>query len=454
MSSRLRTVAVVLAGGTGSRVGLDIPKQLLKVAGKTILEHTLDVFQDAPEIDEIIVLMTTGATSADARPPGRAGYSKVSQVSRAAAAPATRPRTPDRARARSATTTARCSSTTPYGRCWTHRIITRVRGRTRPVRRGRRRHPVRRHDHRRSTSDDVITDVPDRSRTAPRPDPAGVPALHDPPRPTTLAGQDPDFTATDDCGVVLRYLPDVPIWRGPRLGAEHEGHPPDRRLPGRQAVPARPRTAPRPADPDALPARRSPARRVVVFGGSYGIGADIAELATGSAAPTSTRSAAPRPAPTSSGREDVEAALRTAFEATGRIDYVVVTAGVLRRGALVDDRSRRSRRRIRGQLPRARCSSPRPPCPTCSRPRASCCCSPPAPTPAAGPATASTPRPRPPWSTSPRPSPTSGRDVRRARQLRQPRAHRHPDAHQGVRRGARGLAAVVRGGGAGVASTC
>ena len=27
-----------------------------------------------------------------------------------------------------------------------------------------------------------------------------------------VAAQDPDFTATDDCGVVLRYLPDVPIW--------------------------------------------------------------------------------------------------------------------------------------------------------------------------------------------------------------------------------------------------
>ena len=26
-----------------------------------------------------------------------------------------------------------------------------------------------------------------------------------------LARSDPDFTPTDDCGVVLRYLPDVPV---------------------------------------------------------------------------------------------------------------------------------------------------------------------------------------------------------------------------------------------------
>ena len=77
MSSRLRTVAVVLAGGTGSRVGLNIPKQLLKIAGKTILEHTLDVFQDAPEIDEIVVLMDGGHLDARRAIALAAAYSKI-----------------------------------------------------------------------------------------------------------------------------------------------------------------------------------------------------------------------------------------------------------------------------------------------------------------------------------------------------------------------------------------
>ncbi len=34
---------VLLAGGVGSRVGLDIPKQLIKIAGRPIIEHTLEV---------------------------------------------------------------------------------------------------------------------------------------------------------------------------------------------------------------------------------------------------------------------------------------------------------------------------------------------------------------------------------------------------------------------------
>ncbi len=40
-----RTTAVVLAGGTGQRVGLSIPKQLLKIAGKAVIEHTLSTLR-------------------------------------------------------------------------------------------------------------------------------------------------------------------------------------------------------------------------------------------------------------------------------------------------------------------------------------------------------------------------------------------------------------------------
>ena len=43
--TRLRNVAVVLAGGTGTRVGLNIPKQLIKIAGKPIIEHTIAAMQ-------------------------------------------------------------------------------------------------------------------------------------------------------------------------------------------------------------------------------------------------------------------------------------------------------------------------------------------------------------------------------------------------------------------------
>jgi len=52
-----KNVAVILAGGFGSRLGMDIPKQFYKVAGKTIIEHATDVFQNHPLIDEIAIVI-------------------------------------------------------------------------------------------------------------------------------------------------------------------------------------------------------------------------------------------------------------------------------------------------------------------------------------------------------------------------------------------------------------
>ena len=46
----MKNYAVILASGVGSRYGQELPKQFVVVAGKTILEHTLDIFQQANNI--------------------------------------------------------------------------------------------------------------------------------------------------------------------------------------------------------------------------------------------------------------------------------------------------------------------------------------------------------------------------------------------------------------------
>jgi 2-C-methyl-D-erythritol 4-phosphate cytidylyltransferase len=54
----MRHIAIILAGGTGSRVGGERPKQLLPLAdGRSILEHSVDAFEQAACIDEIAVVM-------------------------------------------------------------------------------------------------------------------------------------------------------------------------------------------------------------------------------------------------------------------------------------------------------------------------------------------------------------------------------------------------------------
>lgn len=52
----MKNIAVILAGGSGTRLGNDIPKQFLKVAGKQVIEHTIDAFESSDEIDEICIV--------------------------------------------------------------------------------------------------------------------------------------------------------------------------------------------------------------------------------------------------------------------------------------------------------------------------------------------------------------------------------------------------------------
>lgn len=52
--------ALIIAGGRGNRMGLDIPKQFIEVFGKPILIYTLEAFDEHPLIDEIVVVCVAG----------------------------------------------------------------------------------------------------------------------------------------------------------------------------------------------------------------------------------------------------------------------------------------------------------------------------------------------------------------------------------------------------------
>lgn len=49
-------VAVILAAGNGTRMGIDKSKLLLDIGGKTVIERTVEIFENMAEIDEIIVV--------------------------------------------------------------------------------------------------------------------------------------------------------------------------------------------------------------------------------------------------------------------------------------------------------------------------------------------------------------------------------------------------------------
>lgn len=49
-------VAILLAGGSGRRMGGPEPKQFIQIAGKTILEHSIRAFHQHADIDEIVIV--------------------------------------------------------------------------------------------------------------------------------------------------------------------------------------------------------------------------------------------------------------------------------------------------------------------------------------------------------------------------------------------------------------
>lgn len=330
-------VAVILAGGTGARVGLDLPKQLIKIAGKTILEHTLDVFESHPDIDEILIVMAVGFTAAAEELVASGGYRKVVQVLDGGA---------ERSESTSKAIDVLSARGQPAADCNVvfhdavrplvePRIIAQCIAALRTYAAVDVAIPS---SDTVITVDDagIITSIPPRSclRRGQTPQAFRLPVIR---RAYGLAREDPDFAAnpvTDDCGVVRRYLPETPIYVVP--GSEHNikvTHPLDLHIADKLFQLAS-REAPLPSPPETY-RQRLAGKTLVVFGGSYGIGADVCEVGRSYGAQvfsfsrSQTGTHVERP-------PEVAAALRQAHDATGRIDFVVNTAGVLQRGNLAD----------------------------------------------------------------------------------------------------------------------
>lgn len=328
-ASPVRNVAVLLAGGVGTRVGLDIPKQLIKVAGKTLLEHTLGVLHDHPEVDEVLIMMAPGHLDA-VRAILRSGqYPKVVDVLEGGE---TRNDTTLKALERVGEEECHVLFHDAVRPLVTARIVSECFEALRTY------SAV---DVAIPSADTIIEVGPDNT------------IKEIPPRAALRRGQtpqafrasvikaayakaveDPDFVATDDCTVVLRYLPEEPIWvvqgdeRNMKVTEPIDVYLADK------LFQLTSNDAPAPSTEEEYRAALA-GRTVVVFGGSYGIGADIVELARqlGAEVFSFSRSATGTHVEK---RADVEAAAKQALAATGRIDYVVNTAGVLPRGDLLE----------------------------------------------------------------------------------------------------------------------
>lgn len=205
----MKNIGIILAGGSGTRLGSAIPKQFLTLAGKTVLEHSADTFQQHPLIDEIVIVCAGDWIDRVRQTADEKAWNKVKHIIPGGAerylsslnAIRLYQGQPDcnlifHDAARPLVSARIISDTIEALDNWqavdaalpaTDTVVV-----TKP-------------------GSPVITDIPDRRLLYCEQTPQGFrkSIIEEAYR---IALQDPDFTSTDDCGTVVKYLPDIPVY--------------------------------------------------------------------------------------------------------------------------------------------------------------------------------------------------------------------------------------------------
>ena len=74
----MHVTAIIAAGGVGSRLGAGVPKQLLELGGRTILERSVQAFATHPRVNDVIVVLP--AELASSPPPFVRAQSRIRVV--------------------------------------------------------------------------------------------------------------------------------------------------------------------------------------------------------------------------------------------------------------------------------------------------------------------------------------------------------------------------------------
>lgn len=312
-------VAVILAGGVGNRLDKSHPKQFFKVAGKTVIEHTVNVFEKNRMIDEIAIVINPNyqVTIEDLVLSNR--WKKVRKILKGGAEryhsslaavkayagagninlifhDAVRPLISDRIIDDTVAALEKYNAV-DVAIPAVDTII--------------------------STEGDFIDAIPERSKLRRGQTPQGF-KLNTIRRAYELALQDPSFKSTDDCGVVLKYLPDEKIYvvKGEevnmKLTYKEDSYLLDKLFQLRSFAFAG----------QDIPFEQLQGKVLVIFGGSYGIGAEIARIAEGYGAKVYCFSRSLNDVDISSA-DRVRKSLEEAAAGAGRIDFVVNTAAIL-----------------------------------------------------------------------------------------------------------------------------
>lgn len=319
----IRNIAIVLAGGVGSRLGLSTPKQFFKVAGKMVIEHTLDTFEHNTHIDEIVIVSNPVYVSDVENIVLRNGWKKVKKILKGG-----------KERYDSSLSAIHAYEGGEEVNLIFHDAV-------RPLVSQRIIDDVCEALKQYEAIDvtvpavdtiieaegDHIASIPDRSRLQRGQTPQAF-RLSVIAEAYKRALNDPNFKVTDDCGVVVKYMPEVPVHlvageeSNMKLTYKEDTFLLDKLFQLRGSV-----------APESLDKSQLKDKVAIVFGGSYGIGKDVADelRQAGTHVHCFSRSLTGTDV---GNRKDVARALKEVYDKEGHIDYVINTAGVLNKEPL------------------------------------------------------------------------------------------------------------------------
>lgn len=319
-----KNVAIILAGGIGSRLGLSTPKQFFKVAGKMVIEHTVDAFEHNQYIDEIALVSNPVYIPEVENLILKNSWKKVKKVLKGGK--------------------ERYDSSLSAIQAYTNQDVNLIfHDAVRPLVSQRIIDDVVKALQTYQAIDvalpsadtiieiegDFINNIPDRSRLkrGQTPQAFHIETIR---KAYEIALTDPNFKVTDDCGVVKKYLPETPVYvvageeSNMKLTYKEDTYLLDKLFQLRQS--------------EVHDITQNPEqfkdKVAVVYGGSYGIGAEIVRLLSACGAHVYAYSRSSTHTDVGD-RSQVADTLSSVFAKEQRIDFIINTAGLLNKEPLI-----------------------------------------------------------------------------------------------------------------------
>lgn len=323
-----KNIAIILAGGFGTRFGTELPKQFAKIAGKTIIEHTINVFQQAKKIDEIAVVINKNFIHEIENIVNKNKFNKVKKILKGGI---------DRASSSLSAINAYLHEKNPEN------INMIFHDAVRPfvsetiidnVIEALGNHnavdvAIPATDTIIEVPNNSIKNIPDRSTLQQGQTPQAF-KLHTIAEAYKKAKIDPNFKATDDCGVVLKYLPNEKIYvvhgheTNIKITYELDLFIADKLFQLKQKKQLH-----------DIDFKQLNNKAVVIFGGSYGIGKEIKDIALQYTKNVFSFSRSENNTDVKN-IEDIRKALQTVYDKVGKIDYIINTAAILNKEPLIN----------------------------------------------------------------------------------------------------------------------